>query len=136
MLDPFNGTWKLNPAQSAFDPNHRPTDGTMRWDLEADGSYSLAAEGVNAKGDRVVERPQRMVPDGRSYPIAGFPGLSTVTTRIDSNALRVEARREDDSIAGQGTYAVSADGQSMTATTAGFDTQLRRFETRTVWDRL
>ena len=30
---------------------------------------------------------------------------------------------------------VAADGQSLTATTAGFDTQLRRFEMRTVWDR-
>ena len=136
MMDPFIGTWKLNPANSAFDPNHQPTEGKMRWELEADGSYSMTAEGANAKGEKVVERPQRMVPDGRGYPIAGFPGLSTVTTRIDSNALRVEARREDGSIAGEGTYAVAADGQSMTATTAGFDTQLRRFETRTVWDRL
>src|SRR5687767_15072096 len=126
MMDPFIGTWKLNPGNSAFDPNHQPTEGKMTWELEADGSYSLTAEGANAKGEKVVERPQRMVPDGRGYPIAGFPGLSTVTTRIDSNALRVEARREDGSIAGEGTYAVSADGQSMTAATAGFDTQLRR----------
>jgi hypothetical protein len=135
MQDPFIGTWKLNPATSAFDPNHRPTDATMTWELEADGSYSLKAEGVNAKGEKVVERPQRMVPDGRPYPIDGFAGLSTVTTRLDANTLRVEARREDNSIAGEGTYAVSADGQSMTATTGGFDTQLRRFETRTAWDR-
>lgn len=136
MQDPFIGTWRLNPASSAFDPNHRPTDGTMTWTLDADGSYTLNAEGVNAKGEKVVERPQRMIPDGRGYPIQDFPGLTTVTTRIDSHTIRVEGRREDDSIAGEGTYTVSADGKSMTAMTAGFDTQLRRFETRTAWDRL
>lgn len=136
MQDPFIGTWTLNPAKSAFDRNHRPGGGTMTWELDTDGNYSMTAEGLNAKGERVVERPQRMIPDGRGYPIADFPGLTAVTTRVDSNALRVEARREDNTIAGEGTYAVSADGKSMTATTAGFDTQLRRFETRTVWERL
>jgi hypothetical protein len=136
MQDPFIGTWRLNPAKSAFDPNHRPTGGTMTWELDAEGNYSMKAEGLNAKGEKVVERPQRMIPDGRGYPIADFPGLTTITTRLDSNAIRVEARREDNSVAGEGTYAVSADGASMTATTAGFDTQLRRFETRTVWERL
>jgi hypothetical protein len=30
---------------------------------------------------------------------------------------------------------VSEDGTSLTATAAGFDPQLRRFETRTVWNR-
>lgn len=28
------------------------------------------------------------------------------------------------------------DSRSLTATTAGFDTQLRRFETTTAWDRI
>jgi hypothetical protein len=30
---------------------------------------------------------------------------------------------------------VADDGMSMTATTAGFDSQLRRFEMMTVWDK-
>ena len=38
-------------------------------------------------------------------------------------------------VPGQGRYVVTDDGQSLSATTAGFDTQLRRFETLTVWDR-
>ena len=44
-------------------------------------------------------------------------------------------KREDGSVAGEGTYVVSQDGTSMTASTAGFDSQLRRFEMRTAWDR-
>ena len=64
-----------------------------------------------------------------------FPGLKAVATRLDSNTLEVEVIGEDGSTVGQGIYAVSADGKLLTATTSGFDKQLRRFETRTVWDR-
>ncbi len=136
MHDPFVGTWTLNPARSQFDPNHSPSEGTMSWELDGSGFYVMRAQGVNAKGEKVSERPQTMIPDGRPYPIPDFPGLTTVTSRPDARTIRAEARREDGSIAGEGTYVVSEDGASLTATAAGFDTQLRRFDTRTVWDRL
>jgi hypothetical protein len=136
MTDPFVGTWELNPAASQFDPNHKPSQGTMRLERTPGGAYRLSAEGVNAKGEKVAERPQTFVPDGRPYPLPDFPGLTTVASQLDALTLRVEARREDGSLAGEGTYAVSEDGRSLVATTAGFDSQLRRFETKTAWDRL
>ena len=136
MTDPFSGTWELNPATSQFDPNHRPSKGTMRLKRAADGTYTLSAEGVNAKGEAVRERPQTFVADGTPRPLPDFPGLTTVASQPDARTLRVEARRDDGSVAGEGTYVVSADGQSLVATTAGFDTQLRRFETTTAWDRV
>jgi hypothetical protein len=135
MQDPFIGTWKLNPGKSQFDPNHRPTEATMHWRLEPDGAYLMEAEGVTEKGQRTSERPQRLIPDGQPYPVPDFPGLAAVTTRPQQNIMRAEVRREDGSIAGEGSYVVADDGASMTATTAGFDTQLRRFEIRTCWDR-
>ena len=135
MQDVFVGTWELNPEKSTFDANHRPTAGTMRFELGDGGTYVMKAEGLDQKGERVAERPQTLVPDGRPYPVPDFPGLSAVTTRPDPHTLRAECRREDGSIAGEGSYVVSADGVSLTATTAGFDTQLRRFEMKTVWDR-
>ena len=136
MHDPFVGTWKLNPEKSNFDANHRPGGGTMRWELGPDGAYLMTAHGQNAKGEAVAERPQTLIADGRAYPVQDFPGLVSVTTKPEPNTLRAEARREDGSIVGEGTYVVATDGASLTATTAGFDTQLRRFEMRTVWDRV
>lgn len=136
MHDPFVGTWKLNPGRSNFDPNHRPTDGTMEWELKADGSYEMRASGISAKGERVTERPQRFIPDGKPYPVPDFPGLSAIATRLDERTIRGVAQREDGTLAGEGTFVVSADGKSLSATAAGFDTQLRRFETRTEWDRV
>ena len=135
MNDPFVGTWKLNAGNSQFDPNHRPSGGTMVFELDAQGRYLMKAEGTDAQGRHVAERPQTMIPDGKPYPLPDFPGLTAITSRPDPHTLQGEVRREDGSIVGQGSYVVSSDGNSLTATTAGFDTQLRRFETRTAWDR-
>ena len=135
MHDPFVGTWKLNPEKSQFDVNHRPSEATMRWQVEADGGYLMLAEGVDEKGERVTEKPQKLFADERAYPVENFPGLRCITRRPDPNTIRAEVTREDGSIAGEGNYCVAADGRSMTATTAGFDSQLRRFEMKTVWDK-
>ena len=135
MSDPFVGTWTLNPTRSAFDVNHKPSEATMTWELDADGAYLLLAEGVDAKGERCREKPQRLRPDGVAYPIENLPGLVSVTTRPSPNTIRAEAKREDGSLAGEGTYVVAADGTTMIASTRGFDSQLRPFTQQTVWDR-
>jgi hypothetical protein len=135
MNDPFVGTWTLNPKRSAFDPNHKPSEATMTWELEADGTYLVRAAGLNAKGEHCEETPQRLRPDGVAYPVDGLPGLTSVTTRPNRTTIRAEAKREDGSLAGEGTYVVADDGQTLTATTKGFDSQLRPFTMQTGWDR-
>jgi serine/threonine protein kinase len=136
MLDPFVGTWKLNPEKSQFDRNHRPATGTLVFELAAEGHYLMKAEGINAKGEQCTERPQRFIPDGKVYPIPDFPGLSAVASRPDPQTIHTEARREDGSIVGGATLIVSADGRVLTATNFGFDSQLREFKQQTVWDRV
>ena len=64
-----------------------------------------------------------------------FPGLVFKTTLSLPGTIETECRRQDGSIVGQGTYAVSADGRSMTAKTSGWESQLRQFGVTTVWDR-
>jgi hypothetical protein len=136
MQDPFVGTWKLNPAKSEFDENHRPGAGIVVFEVEAGGSYLMKASGVDAKGEKVAERPQRMIPDGKDRPIPEMRGLTAVCTRPNPNTLQSSAKREDGSVVGEGVYEVSKDGKTLTATTSGFDTQLRQFKMRTVWDRV
>jgi hypothetical protein len=58
-----------------------------------------------------------------------------VTTRPNRDTIRAEARREDGSLAGEGTYVLTDDGHTLTAATTGFDSQLRPFTMQTVWDR-
>jgi hypothetical protein len=136
MDDPFVGTWTLNPTRSAFDANHKPAAATMTWELDAGGAYLLLAEGVDAKGERCREKPQRLRPDGVAYPVDGLRGLTSVTTRPNPHTILAEARRGDGTLAGEGSYVVADDRQTMTATTSGFDSQLRPFTMKTVWDRV
>ena len=72
---------------------------------------------------------------GAGYPVDGLPGLTSVTTRPNPHTVRAEVKREDGSLAGEGSYVVADDGRSMTATTKGFDSQLRPFAMQTVWNR-
>jgi hypothetical protein len=136
MTDAFVGTWTLNPARSKFDANHQPSNGTMTFQRDEDGSYLLTASMLKPDGQTVSERPQRMRPDGQAYPVPDLHGLSTVTTRPNPRTLVGQVRREDGSLVGEGEYVVSPDGQTLTATTKGFDTQLRQFKMQTAWDRV
>jgi hypothetical protein len=133
--NPLIGTWTLNSSRSQFDPNHRPQAATLVIEQGNDGAYVIKAEGISEKGQKVTEKTQTLIPDGQPRPVPDFPGLAMTSTHPDSNTLHSDVRREDGSIAGQGTYSVSADGRSLTAITAGFDSQLRQFEQRTSWDR-
>ena len=135
MHDPFIGTWTLNVEKSQFDANHQPQAGTIVLEIDQEGYYLQKAEGVNQKGEKVSERPQRYMADGQDHPIEGLPGLSYRATRVDANTLAGEAKREDGSVVGGATKIVSADGKSMTIDNFGYDSQLRQFKMRTVWDR-
>ena len=135
MQDRLIGTWKLNPDKSEFDANHRPSEGTMVLEVTPEGHYVLTAEGMTEKGEKCRERPTKLNPDGKEHPVPEFPGLISIVTRPDLNTLAAEVRREDGAVAGGGTYVVSPDGNLLTATNFGYDTQLRQFKQKTVWDR-
>jgi hypothetical protein len=133
MSDVFVGTWKLNIEQSEFDPKHVPTGGTVTFELDAEGCYVMRGEGINAAGEKVAERPQRFVLDGQEHPMADIPGLTAMATRPEPNTLVAEGRMNG-KIVGQGTYTVSADGQTLSATASGMGVN-GPFKTRAVFDR-
>jgi hypothetical protein len=108
--DPLVGTWTLNPEQSEFDVNHRPQAGTMVIERDEEGRYVIKAEGISEKGEKVTERPATLVPDGQPRPVPDLPGLTAVSTRPDPKTIHSEVRREDGSIAGQGTFVVHGKG--------------------------
>jgi len=135
MQDPFIGTWKLNIEKSEFDANHHPQAGTMVFKLDEEGYYLQIAEGINEKGEKVAERPQRFLADGKEHPLPSFPGLKAMASKPDAHTMMREARREDGTVIGGGTSVVSPDGMSLTATNFGYDSQLRQFKQRTVWER-
>ena len=54
--DAFVGAWKLVPAKSAFDANHRPSEATMVFELESEGHDVMRAEGVNGERKKTLNR--------------------------------------------------------------------------------
>ena len=67
----------------------------MTWKLDEDGAYVLFAEGVEARGTRAAEKPQRLFPDGKPYAVDNLPGLTSVTIRPGTNG-RWGRRQHDD----------------------------------------
>jgi hypothetical protein len=135
QINPFAGTWSLDTSRSQFDANHQPRSGRMHIAVDSEGCVVMRAEGVNEQGEPCVERPTRLNPDGRDYPVPDFAGLVVKALRPDPRTLRTECRRADGSIVGAGTFVVSEDGRTLHATTSGWDTQLREFSQTTVWER-
>ncbi len=133
MQDVFVGTWKLNVEQSQFDPKHVPAGGSVVFELDPEGCYLMKGEGINAAGERVAERPQRFILDGKEHPIADIPGLTAMSSRLAPNILVAEGRMNG-KIVGQATYAVSVDGKTLSATASGMGVN-GPFETRAVFDR-
>lgn len=132
--DPFVGTWTLNPSKSEFDPNHRPSAGTLVFSVDADGAYVMTAEGISS-GRKVVEKPSRFVVDGVARPLPDYPQLSVTSSRPEHRVLHSVCHRPDGSIVGESTMSVSPDGRTLTASNSGVDAQLRTFKQMTVFDR-
>ncbi len=133
MADAFVGNWKLDVEQSEFDPKYVPAAGTLVFELDSEGNYLMKAEGITSSGERVAERPQRFVPDGREHSAPDIPGLSMVATCTDPNTISSEGRMNGKAV-GQATYTVSADGTRLTATASGMGAN-GPFKTRAVFIR-
>ncbi len=132
--DPFSGDWKLSPEKSQFDPNHRPSNGTMHWEQTSEG-YRMTAEKVLGDGRVVEERPTNFILDGKEHATPDLPGWSATMSRLAPNTIEVESKNVGRRV-GKASYVVSIDGATMTASVSSVDVQQRPFQTVLVWDRL
>ncbi len=132
--DPFGGTWQLNPEKSHFDPNHRPSNATMRWECTSDG-YTMTAEGIAGDGSVVREKPSTFVPDGKDHEISGVSGFTAAVSHPSPNVLEVESKNVG-GIVGKASYVVSEDGETLTTSVSSIDARQRPFQVVLVWERL
>ena len=131
--DPFEGSWKLKPEKSHFDPNHRPSNATMRWECTSDG-YTMTAEGIAGDGCVVREKPAIFVPDGKDHEVPGVSGFTATVSRPSPNVLEVESKNLG-GVVGKASYVVSEDGKTLTTSVSSIDAQQRRFQVVLVWER-
>ena len=139
--DLFEGTWKTKNEESQWDPAYTPEQACLRFEA-TDKGYLLVAYGIK-DGQAVAERPTSIIADGRRRPIVDLngrpipgvpPGALAFGTRPDPHTLEAGAE-VDGQVLGRGTYKVSDDGQTLTATTEGMGLK-GPFKTVAVFERV
>jgi hypothetical protein len=93
----------------------------------------LTQAGVNMSGKQESSTLTFNV-DGVEHPIPQAPGFASLCQWVGTHALESMGKK-DGAVVGHGTYAVSDDGQVMTATVRGIDAQGAPFEQVIVFDR-
>jgi len=126
------GTWIANLEKSARHENHQFASATMHFAI-ANGEVRLSYEGVNASG-RLEKSEQVLRTDGRPHDHPLAPSI-VVTSSLGPRSFESDAAK-DGALMGHGSYTVSEDGNTMTATVAGVDGGGKPFEQVIVFDRV
>jgi RimJ/RimL family protein N-acetyltransferase len=134
IMNPFTGKWVANIEKSRQHENHQFKSATLTFEEFAD-AVSLTHTGVNHAGKQ-ESGATVLYPDGPEHEVSPqAPGVVAVTRWIGTHTLESEARK-DGRVVGKGTYAVSDDGQVLTATVGGTDASGKHFEQVIVFDRV
>src|SRR4029077_13461809 len=113
-MNPFAGAWIANIEKSHRHANHQFQSATLTFEVTGD-AVSMTHAGVNMSG-KSESGTTVLIPDGQEHPMSPqAPGVVTATRWIGTHVLESEAKKDGRSL-GQGTYAVSEDGRTLTAT--------------------
>jgi hypothetical protein len=130
-MHPLIGSWIANIEKSSRHENHRFANATVQFAVAHD-EVRLIYEGVNASGK--LERGEQVLrADGlpHDHPLA--PGI-VVTSSLGPRGFQSSATK-DGAMMGHGSYDVSEDCNTMTATVTGIDGSGKAFEQVIVFDR-
>ena len=129
----FVGTWFANIEKSRRHANHLFESATLSFDVSGD-MVTLIHSGVNA-GGKQESGTTVLCSDGQDHAVSPqAPGVMVATRWRGANVLETVAKK-DGQVVGDGTYEVSSDGKTLTATVAGIDGAGARFEQVIVFDR-
>lgn len=129
---PFVGSWAANLSKSKQHPNHLFKSATLEFVVNGD-TVTLTQGGVNASGQE-ESGTITLQADGKERPIPQAPGVVSVVRWIGPNVLETLGKK-DGQVVGRGTYEVSADGRTLTATVSGTDGSGAAFSQVIVFDR-
>jgi len=132
-MHPFLGTWVANLEKSRRHANHQFQSATLTFDV-SDDTVSLTHAGVNMAG-KPESGTTVLQADGLEHAVSPqAPGIVAVTRWVGAHVLETTASKDGRSM-GRATYAVSEDGQTLTATVEGVDAAGKAFDQVIVFDR-
>jgi hypothetical protein len=137
--DPRIGTWKLNVAQSTFDPGPPPQSVTRTYEDMGGGVTLFTIEGINAQGNPIFGQVAYRL-DGKDYPLATLRVQTASDHRTDAfklvNAYTVEwIDKIGGKVVATGTQTVSKDGKTLTYRGQGTDAQGKPFNNVQVFEK-
>jgi len=131
--DPLTGTWKLNLAKSTYNPGPAPKSASLTYRSQGQNVLRIA-EGVDAEG-KPTKSQWEHVYDGKPYATPGVADYDTSSyTRVDPRTVSFSRIRAGKAVQA-GLIAVSADGRTMTISTAGTDAKGQQTVNVAVYDK-
>ena len=134
LLDPYVGTWKLNPTKTKV-------TGSGSYDRSATGKiesqengFKLIYDGVDAAG-KATHSEYSAKYDGKDYPVQGNQTFDTVSLRkIDNNRQDRLYKKDGREVISEHAE-ISKDGRTGTVTQKGKDAKGQVFTVVTVWEK-
>ncbi len=114
--DPAIGTWKLNVAKSATPAAMGVKAITRVYSVAADGMHLVETQELQAGGSNTVTYRFRY--DGKDGPVTGSSLYDSIAVKETGKGKSLATLKLKGAVVGTNTRAVSADGKSMTTTTA------------------
>jgi len=121
--DPFNGTWKLNPAKSTYSPGPAPQSVTLVIE-GTDAAHKITVDVTSATG--ASQHWSISGAFGKELPVVGNDpyGDTAVLKRINATTAETQYVKGGKPTV-KNTGVVSADGKILTITGTGTDAQGR-----------
>ncbi|HVB33245.1 MAG TPA: hypothetical protein VNJ52_02545 [Patescibacteria group bacterium] len=130
--DAFLGTWKMDPAQSTYNPGPPPKSQTVTWE-RWQGGYKAIVDTITAQG-KSTHFEVTFKLDGKPHPMPRAGRNTTVTFKRMDHSFENVTR-----VNGKMTFAsrrvVSRDGKTFTLTQTGTNAQGQTVNNRIVYTR-
>jgi hypothetical protein len=133
--NPLVGTWKLNLAKSKFSGSPPPRSTTLTFAGEGE-NLTNTAETIDAQG-QTIKIVFMHIYDGKPHPTTGVPGGiydTTTYNRVDAYTVNF-VRSKDGKAVQSGSNVVSADGKTLTVTSAGIGANGQQINSFAVYEK-
>ena len=127
------GTWKLNLAKSKYQQGQAPKSTTLVYEAAGAG-IKVSVDGIAADGS-ALHYSYTANYDGKDVPVVGNPNADTsARTRVNATTTKL-VNKKGGKILSTVTLVVSADGKTLTITTAGKDAKGQNADSVAVYDK-
>jgi len=127
------GTWKLNVAKSTYHQGQAPKSTTLIYEAAGEG-IKVTVDSVPAEG-APIHYAYAANYDGKDNPVVGNPNADMAArTRVNATTTKL-VNKKGGNVMSTVTLAVSADGKTLTITTAGKDAKGQNVDSVAVYEK-